>query len=596
MSNPYLRAFCDTLDDRYSIDSNNMPYSEWISANTKLRGKPFSFKGYEFQRQIVDDMHPNLDVVKCSQVGLTEVQLRKMLGFLVRNQGTTGIFTLPNEKMYKKLSQSRAKPLIDDNKVFNPQTTLAAKPTRSMNLMQFGRSFLHLVNTTEGEATSTPADIIFNDEVDISNQQMLALFNSRLQRSEWKIKQRFSTPTFVGFGVDLSYSASDQREFFCQCSSCNHWQIPLFERKFVHLPGIIEDMEDLSMIDDMMTGKLDLDNAYVVCEKCRSALDLGNPELREWVPRFPERTHARGYRVSPFSIGDISVKYIVEQLLDYKRRDYVRGWHNTVLGLSYTDGSVQLTESDIRANLEGGGIPEVGSDAPVWLGIDVGQTCHIVLGTGSSVDDVKIFEFRSVHVSDIHTTVSDIMKRYNVVGGAVDRHPYTPTAEDISTVSNQKIWPVEYRGPKELNPIKNQEDPPEPIYWQANRTKLLDSVAQRVRNHKLPMAGYGHYESVVIEHLRDMVRDETPEKEATWLKLNGNDHYFHAIGFLLTSMKIHGALAGLNKEDQRHGLGIMAAEQIQATNLLGSAPPMRDNIYTMPTPGRGRKKRIVTRH
>ena len=62
--------------------------STWLERNTRLKKEPFSFKGYEFQRRIADDMHPQMSVVKPSQVGLSELQLRKFLAMLKRTTMT----------------------------------------------------------------------------------------------------------------------------------------------------------------------------------------------------------------------------------------------------------------------------------------------------------------------------------------------------------------------------------------------------------------------------------------------------------------------------------------------------------------------------
>lgn len=586
--NPYISRLLSLCEAKYSIDSLSMPYSEWISTNTRIKGRPFGYKGYEFQRALCDDMHPNLDVIKPSQTGLTEVQARKMLAFLVRNQGTTGIFSLPNEKMYKKFSKSRLKPIVDENGVF--QSAQSKQQARSMELMQFNRSFLHVVNTTEGEATSTSADVVFNDEVDLSNQQMLALFNSRLQNSDWKLRQRFSTPTFTGFGVDLGYSASDQREYMVRCDSCNHWQIPRFTRDFVNLPGLPDDIEDLSHIDDSLYQTLDLSNAYVGCEKCHRALDLRDPELREWVATYPSRTNQRGYRVRPFSTDRIPINYILDQLMEYKRLDFVRGWFNTVLGEPYTDGSVRLNTTDIMANMQGEVTPEIGRDQPAWVGIDMGQTCHIVIGVGSSMDNCTIVRFEAVNVDDIQDRVKSILSEFNVIAGAVDRHPYTPTAEEIWHISDGRIWPVEYRGQLDTKPVKSPEG--DIIYWQANRTILLDEVAKRIRRRKLPMYGYGHYDQVIVQHLRDMVRDEKPEQPANWIKLNGNDHYFHAIGFLLTAIRIKGHQDNMDTSESRVAVGAMGADQYTGSPILGVE---RNRSSQLIGPARASGGRIIER-
>lgn len=146
-------------------------------------------------------------------------------------------------------------------------------------------------------------------------------------------------------------------------------------------------MDDIT--DELVLG-LKLDEAFVACERCGAPLDL-DAEDREWVARFPSREGRRGYRIRPFSSGRITIPYIVRQLLDYKRRDMVRGWYNTVLGEPYTDAKARLTEEQIRACLGRRTPPDdVSKDLPVFVGIDVGQVCHVILDEG---EDDGFYEF-----------------------------------------------------------------------------------------------------------------------------------------------------------------------------------------------------------
>ena len=70
MKNEFLENFKDRLIKTYT-PRKPLIISDWIASHTNLKGKPFSFKdGYEFQRQICDDIHPNLKVKKISQVGV----------------------------------------------------------------------------------------------------------------------------------------------------------------------------------------------------------------------------------------------------------------------------------------------------------------------------------------------------------------------------------------------------------------------------------------------------------------------------------------------------------------------------------------------
>jgi len=571
VSNPYLAELVRRIEARYNIDSEDMALGDWICQNTTLRGRPFSFDRYPFQQKIADDLHPNLDCIKPSQVGLSEIQIRKSLGFIARNRGTTLIFTMPNEKMFKRMSTTRIRPLVEEEKAFNLETRTGEKPTRSMGLYQVGTSFMFVTGATEGDATSISADVVMNDEIDLTDQQMLALFNSRLQNSDWKMNQRFSTPTFSNFGVDKGYLASDQHVYLCKCVACNHWNDPIFRPQFVCIPGLSDDINDLTEIDtdQIDKGKIDLMNSYAKCEKCHAPLPLGDTAMREWIPKYPSRSHHRGYRVSPFSTDRLSVEYIVTQLLKYRARDFLRGWRNTVLGEADAAGNGRLSDADIEAcftpQME---IPKIDKTKPTWVGIDVGQVCHVVVGQGNGVENLEIVRFAVVPIKELNNHVEEILASYNVIGGACDRFPYTPNADDIWELSKGKILPVEYRGQKTVNLVKDQLSE-EVTHAQANRTQAIDIVAAAIRRKWWRFSGYGNQKTMISDHLKDMVRDENPETEAKWVKLTGNDHYFHAGVFLALGIKLKENQRGLF-DDPRSVVAIAGASVGgQSSNLFG---------------------------
>lgn len=527
--NTHANEFLGLLQRRYAHDKSSMTMSDWIVTNTKLNGRPFSFVRYPFQRQIADDMHPNLDVIKPSQVGMTEIQIRKVLAWLKRTTGITAIYTLPDDDMFKRVAQGRIQPLVEKDPVFHPRK--GEKQVRSRDIMQFGDSWLYLTGASEGDATSIPADGVFNDEVDLTDQEMLALFNSRLQGSNYKINQRFSTPTFTNFGIDLSYTASDQHEFFVRCDACNHWQVPDFTPRFVQIDGLSDNVADLTEIDEkMIDGGLDIVNACVVCEQCRNPLDLGREDNRAWVPKHPSRTHARGYKVRPFSTNRLPPSYIITQLLQYKRREAIRRFHNTVLGNAYTGEDERLTEEQIKAACVSPKVLEVGRDVPTWLGIDIGLICHLAHGVGMTADDMEVIQLMSLPYTKLFETVEFLRESYNVIGGIIDRLPYTPTANAIRDASEWRIMPGQYTGKKELSLAKSETDTPD--FLHVDRTQSLDTVFGRVKRRELKINGYGNLQPVLVEHLRDMVREEEPEKQAIWKKLTGSDHFFHALGYL----------------------------------------------------------------
>jgi hypothetical protein len=201
----------------------------------------------------------------------------------------------------------------------------------------------------------------------------------------------------------------------------------------------------------------------------------------------------------------------------------------------------------------------------------MGQTCHIVIGQGYDVSSIEIREFLTVPAGQLAEEIERIKAEYRLVGGSGDRHPYTPTMEAVRDLTHGRILPNEYRGQKEINLIKDPAG--ELLYMQSNRTMLLDEVARAVRLHRLRFSGYGTQEAVITEHLKDMVRNEEPEKEAEWKKLNGNDHYFHAIGFLLNAVKLHTTNASLLMSTEVRSVIAIAGADIGYNDAIGLTTP-----------------------
>ena len=559
--NPYIEQFYEDLRARYPVDGVDMTYSTWISENTRLGGRKFSYEDYGFQPQIVDDMSPDLSVIKPSQVGMTEVQVRKFLAFLARNRETSGIFSFPNEKMFKKNSKTRIKPIVNQP-AFASSVLEEEKPQRSMDLYQICSSFAHITGMTEGDATSTPSDILFHDETDLSDQMMLGLFQSRLQNSKFKITQKFSTPTHPGFGIDASYSASDQHEYMVCCSSCNTWQVPTFDMRFLHMPGYDGD-GDLELLDADVVAAINLEDTWFKCEDCSRRLDLGNPRLREWVATYPTRK-ARGYRIRPTSTSNLNPPYIISQLLKMKQLDNLKGWRNTVLGETYSDGNSKLEPEVVKAVMRDPRVPEVGALVPVVLGCDMGRTCHLSLGVLTPAG-INPFLFEQVPSDQIVDRIVELSGRYRLVAGAADRHPYTPTTEQIRDVTKRVVLPVEYRGAAHINIVEDEYDQID--YVQINRTRAIDDQVRAIQRKMTEMRGYGGLQTIIVEQLCDMVRIESEDKPATWEKLTGNDHFLHSLTLMRAAVRIHDVISESRRSERRRMVGVIPVKSMPLRQL-----------------------------
>ena len=524
------------MKERYGSSDANVSLSEWISENTTHSKRPFTYERYPFQEAIADDPHPNLFCEKCSQVGLTEIQLRKFLAILRRNSSIAGIFTLPNEKMFKRVYNARLKPILDSDAIFNPP--MAIQPVRRMDLIQIFDSFGYITGCTEGDATSISADFLFHDELDLSPMNMISLFQSRLQDSDMKMTQAFSTPSFVDYGINSGYMKGDQREYFHQCEACNHWQVPQFNMSFVHIPDFHIEVSKLTDVTSQQIAELPLDEMYVKCERCSSRLDLNNKSRREWVATHPNRTAFRSYKVRPFSTARIPPGYIFQQLSQYQDQDYLRGFYNTVLGEPFTESSAQLQRNEIVAAMDAGqgSTPTVSKDEPVFLGLDFGNVCHLVLGREISDNRFEFFHYEQIPITNLMERLTSIRSDYSIVQGCIDRMPFIPTANALRDSSSYTLMPVFYAGMASIAPVMDELQQID--YYRINRTNCLDRVRTAITNKQAVISGYGGYKETVITHLRDMVRDEQPEKEPEWKKLNGNDHFFHAMGYCLLARRV----------------------------------------------------------
>ena len=523
--------FLERLKSRIIEGRTNKSIGDWVCENTTFgNGKHFSFTRHKFQKDILNDMHPNMCVKKLSQMGITEISIRKSIAFLSRNPGTNVLYTFPDINMKKRNSQTRFKPIFDRDFALERGST----QIRNNDIMQLGNSFLYVSANVESDATSTPVDMIINDEYDLSDQEFLALVNSRIQHSSFKIKQGFSTPTFDNYGISLEYSTSDQREFWCQCPHCNHWQIPMYNLDNVYIPNLPDSVADLRTdIDPTLAASLDLDNAYVKCAKCGKPLDLGDDAKREWVAKYPERTHSRGYWIRPFSSDLLSIKYLVTTMADFVKKDQIRRGVNTVLGEEYADKNARLELKDIVECTQDSRILDISKDKPCFVGIDLGVNCHLVISTNES--DVVLFEV--VQFDRLLDRLKELDEKYNIVCGAIDRHPQIILSNMVRDWSEKRIYPVVYGQNRDVEPHTELDGNID--YYTINRTNDLDTIKDLINTHKMKFYGYGNLKSTIIEHLRDMFRDDGEDgAQPRWKKLTGNDHFFHALGYSFVARKM----------------------------------------------------------
>ena len=521
---------------------NPMSYYDWVNQNTTIGGAPFTCDRYPFQKDILNDMSLELQCIKPSQIGLTEVQLRKALAFTARNPHRNLIYTMPDENMRKRVYQNRVLPLLTEDTVFHGMNAAGKKPIRSIEMTEINSSFMMMFPANEKAATSQPADVIFNDEVDLSDPQILALFNSRVQGSDLRMIHNYSTPTYDGLGISALFEVSDQCEYMFKCPHCGQYQIPQYNTKYIRIPNLpAEAPDDLTKFDPIWIDKYKINplDAYSVCEKCDKRVTYGDDQNHKWVPRHPHRTNNRGYRVSPFSTRQLDAKYILGQFLKYHLLDNMKGFHNTVLGLTHESSDERLSEALLRTlfTLDTDYITESSAD-PYFIGIDMGKVCHITVGRGASLGKILTVHMETVKVEELPARIAFLKSMYNIVGGFIDRLPLITDSNKVRDNSDYKIMPMQYgRNSGGAMLIGKTDEYGALDYVEAHRTLHLDKFANAIRSGYIRIGGYGTQKETIITHLRAMVRifeedKEGVEKVPVWKKKDRNDHYFHSMAYM----------------------------------------------------------------
>lgn len=538
---------------------NNIPISALVRKVERLKDSKQTGAKYQNYRHIVDIIevepvpvqcltvdHPT-HLFLCSKAMIpthnTEVQLRKALAYVSRNPHRNLIYTMPDENMRKRVFQNRVLPLLTQDSVFHGLNAAGKKPIRSIEITEINNSQMLMFPANEKAATSQPADVVFNDEIDLSDPQIIALFNSRLQGSDVKINHNYSTPTFQGIGIDALYETSDQHEYMFKCPHCGFYQLPEFTTKFIYIPGLpAEAPDDLSKFEPQWLDKYGINtlDARSICCKCGKQVTYGDEENHAWVPRHPHRSNSRGYRISPFSTRNLDAAYVFNTLMKYIRGDNMKGFQNTVLGKTHESSDERLSESLLRTLFTPNFDPifDHGIQDPFFIGIDMGKICHVTIGFASSMTNVKTVLFETVKAEELEARLPFYFSKFNIKMGFIDRLPLITTSESVRDKSNKVIMPMQYEltsGGQMLTPKTDEYG--NLSYVAAHRTMHLDRLASAVRSGFVEFSGYGSQKDTIIQHLRAMVRElksdnSGTEKVPMWVKKDKNDHYFHSLSYL----------------------------------------------------------------
>lgn len=309
---------------------------------TNDQGQPLDFKDHAYLKEIYTDFSPKQAILKAAQIGFSTTVNIKAL-WAAKNMKMDIIYSLPSGGDVNDFVSGKTNRLIANNPIF--QTWTADMDT--IDQKHVGQNVLYFKGTwSDRAAIATPADLYISDETDRSKQEVVDLFQSRLQHSKFGWEWYFSNPSVPGQGVDKRWAISDQRHWMVRCEACNHeWYITM----------------DNIMYKDSVP--------YYGCLKCKKEL---NRYKGRWVARYKDKEF-RGYWIPLLIVPNKPASYVV----NLKKEKSEQQFANFVLGLPYIGKGNVLTRQMFLQNL----VPTVNpQDTRPIIGIDTGVGINYVVG------------------------------------------------------------------------------------------------------------------------------------------------------------------------------------------------------------------------
>lgn len=544
-----FKEFAQNVRNDVLGEFNIAQVAEWIQKHTTINGRPISFKGREYQLRILESDAPTIVVKKCSQVGLSELMIRRALALCDIIPGFKIIHTLPTTQFAQKVSKTRVDPIIESS------PRLSSKVSRqvdSASVKRFGDSYLYISGTfSVNETISVPADALSIDELDFSDQNNVSNLQSRLTASKYRWWSYISTPTIPNFGIDAQFQATRQYYNWCKCEHCGHWYIP----NFLQHTRVPDFDGDLLSIRKNQLGSIRWKEATLHCPRCEKPANL-LPEHRRWVCKNPDANFdGEGFQVNPLDAPTIiTPANLIEWSTRFHRKiDFV----NYHLGEVMEDSSSGFGSDDLDRMERIGQQPLHGFKV---FGLDMGVECHLCVGVTDGQGRLNVIDKRRLDYRTLESQLSQLIQIYRPKVILADSQPYVETIHRLqSTIQN--LFGSVYITTKEIVPFKvvdKEEDLQKSLLGRrqvnVNRNVALNVLMDEIRLGKIGVK-VDSEQPRFREHMLDMKRQasnakafngelssgDTQEAESyVWVKTKGNDHYHHALLYChIASQMVH---------------------------------------------------------
>jgi len=539
-----LTAFALSL--KAQLFADGIPLKKFITEEVYLKGKKFSFAEHDFQEYIIDIIQANfgctISVSKCSQIGLSELCNTAVLAVMATRPGTGVIVSFPNKTFAQEVFKTRFSTIIDNSPLLSGMLN---RNVDSASAKQFNNESIAYAlganAASKGTLLNRPASIVFNDEIDKSDDKIRSGYRSRMTHTkpEERLVLNISTPTVDGVGIDAEIKDSRIVHTSLVGCPCGHEFVGDYYTHVV-VPGFDKNLVYLTKTE---AAKLDISKAYLECPECKQEINKDNKKTIWQVKENPEGTKKKiGIVLDPFvAMAFISVPDLVESSFTYTSTvEFLNQGLGKVADVK--DSTISTANIHFEMN-ESPGLP--------IAGLDLGKLCHYMRGTLHYDTTIHVQDIQVIPLPDLEEFMKQEFLKYYFAAMVMDSQPYT----DLVYRSVKKY-------PRLYSAIYTDPTTPRPDLFVLSMTDKHEQIVRQIAiNKNMAMNNFANEidyiytfapninQSTMVKHFTDMrkVRDyDSMEVRYKWQKsLKGDDHFFHSAIYLSMAAKL--AQAGIQQ-------------------------------------------------
>lgn len=317
-------------------------------------GLPIDFARRKFLIDMYDDMSPLQVELKPPQIGATVKNIFKSF-YVAKKKGKDIIYTLPTASDVQDMAGGKINRLVAQNPILKEWV----KDRDTVDQKSVGDNIIYYRGTfSTKQAMMVSSDLNIHDEVDASDASVITQYETRLQGKAGGWRWYFSHPSISGFGVDIYWQQSDQKEWYITCPHCKKEQVLSWPQN------------------------IDIEKEIYVCSLCHG--ELSNDDRIEGVWKNKDGVEWDGYIVgdylfsgfhsSQLMLDHITAKAIIDAKNDPNKDEQY--FYNYVLGLPYVGSGNKISSHVVLRNI----VNEVNEqEDKIIIGVDTGLPIHYTI-------------------------------------------------------------------------------------------------------------------------------------------------------------------------------------------------------------------------